>query len=351
MKAVRFHGVGEPLRIEDVPTPEPGIGEVLVRVAACGICASDLHIFDGSLPNASRPPVTPGHETSGTVAGVGDGVTDWTEGDRVSVFPGRRCGVCARCRNGGEVERCALSPSMGIDFDGGWAEFVAVPAECLVRVPDNVPLDQAAIICDAVGTPYNAVVEVAHLRPGERAAVFGIGGLGTHGVMIARLAGASFVAAIDTNAGARKRAEALGADLVIDPSATDPSAAIRDATGGEGVDVALDFVGANDVLKAAVRSLDVDGRAIVVGVGGDRIQLGPSSLFAISRTQLRGAYGYRRSHLETLLRLVSTGRLDLSGSVSATLPLDDANEGVAILSEKRNDPVRVLLVSTDSSAG
>jgi len=349
MKAVRFHGVGRPLTIEDLPVPEPSRDEVLVQVAACGICASDLHIFDGSLPNRGVVPFTPGHEPSGVIAGMGADVSGWSDGDRVSIFPGRRCGECMRCRAGGEVERCALSLTMGIDYDGAWAEYVAVPVASLVRVPDEVPLDQAAILCDAVGTPFNAIVDVAQVRPGERVAVFGVGGLGTHGVMIARLVGASFVAAVDPNAGARDRAKRLGADLVIDPLATDAAAVIKEAT-GEGVDVALDFVGANAVLKSAVKSLAVDGRAIVVGVGGDKIQLGPSALFAISRTQLRAAYGYSRAHLETLLSLVATGRLDLSGSISARLPLDDANDGVAMLSEKRGDPVRVVLVSELSSA-
>ncbi|HVL32904.1 MAG TPA: zinc-binding dehydrogenase [Actinomycetota bacterium] len=349
MKAVRFHGVGTELAVEDVPTPEPEPDEVLVKVAACGVCASDLHMFDGSLPVRGSFPVTPGHEASGTIAALGPAVSGWSEGDRVTIFAGKRCGACNRCRSGEAVDRCALPITMGIDYDGAWAEYVAVPASCLVRVPDSIPLDQAAILADAVGTPFNAVCEIGALKVGEKVALYGIGGLGTHGVMLARMAGASFIAAVDANAGARERAKRLGADIAIDPAVGRPSAQIREATGGEGVDLAIDFVGANAVLKEAVASLAIDGRAVIVGVSGERIQLGPSVTFAVFRNQLRSVMGYSRTQLETLVSLVESGRLDVSGSVSVRLPIEDAAEGVRILSEKRNDPVRVVLISSDSS--
>ena len=343
MRSVRFYGVGKPLEIEDRPVPEPKYDEVLVRIAACGICASDQHMFDGSLPTRGTPPFIPGHEASGTVERPGDGVDAWKEGDRVAIFPGKRCGECARCRNGEPVERCMFPRNMGIEYDGGWAEYVAVPQEALVRVPDPVPLDVAAILCDAVATPFNAVLDAGGLRPGERVAVFGVGGLGTHGVMLARLGGASFVAAVDTSPAARDRAKRLGADITIDPAVQKASDAIKEATGGEGVDLAIDFVGANSVLKQAVASLAIDGRAMITGVSGDRIQLGPSALFAVMRNKLLSVMGYQRTHLEALVSLVANGRLDVSGSISAHLPFEQAAEGVAILTEKRGDPVRVVL--------
>lgn len=351
MKAVRFYKVGEPLVVEDVPTPEPGRGEVLVKVAACGVCASDLHMFDGSLPIRGTPPVIPGHEASGTIAALGDGVRGWNEGDRVTIYAGKGCGVCRNCLAGQPVERCALPITMGIDYDGAWAEYVAVPATALVRVPDAVPFEVAAILADCVATPFNAVLDAGGLRAGERVAIFGVGGLGTHGVMLARMGGASFVAAIDPNRAARERARALGADVVIDPNDGPPARAIREATGGDGVDLAIDFVGANAVLKQAVASLAIDGRALIVGVGGERIQLGPSVTFAVFRTTLRGVMGYRRAHLETLVDLVAAGRLDVSASVSARLPIERAAEGVAMLSDTRKALVRVLLVSGDSFPG
>ncbi|MGH2728906.1 MAG: zinc-binding dehydrogenase [Actinomycetota bacterium] len=341
MRAVRFLAIGKPLEIVDVPDPQPGPGDVVVKVAACGICASDLHMMDGSLPVRTPPPVTPGHEASGVIAAIGAGVTGWKEGDRVTMYAGKPCMQCTACR-AGRLEGCLAPLTLGVDYDGAWADYVAVPAAACVRLPDAVSFEVGAILADCVATPFNAVVDVAQVKAGERVAVFGVGGLGTHAVQIARMAGAGFIAAIDPSAGARERARALGADLTAEPDGA--VAAIRAATGGEGVDVSLDFVGKNAVLKQAAASLAPWGRCVLVGVSGERIELGPSILFAVRKTRLIGSYGYRRDHLELLARLVESGRLDLSRSISATLPLEQAADGVEMLETKKGDPVRILLV-------
>lgn len=344
MRAIRFTGVGRPLELIHVPRPTPGAGQVRVRVAACGICASDVHMIDGSLPTRTAPPVTPGHEASGTIDAIGPGVAPgrWTEGDRVAIFAGRSCGHCHPCRRGRPVDDCLLPLTMGVDFDGAWAEEVIVPAASCVALPSAVPFDVGAILADAVATPFSAVVDTAALRVGERVAIFGVGGLGTHGVQIARLAGASFIAAVDPRPSARERALALGADLALAPEGA--ARAIRDATSGEGVDASFDFVGSNAALKQAVACLAPRGRCVVVGVGGERIELGPSVTFAARRSRLLGAFGYRPEHLEILGDLVATGRLDLSRSISDHLPLEAAAEGVQQLASKQGDPVRLVIV-------
>ena len=342
MRAVRFLGIGRPLEIVHVPHPEPGPGEVRVRVAACGICASDVHMIDGSLPTRTSPPVTPGHEASGTIEAIGPGAGLWREGDRVTIFAGRACGRCSACRSGRPLDECLLALTMGVDFDGAWAEEVVVSGAACVALPPAVPFDVGAILADAVATPFSAIVDTAALRVGERAAIFGVGGLGTHAIQLARLAGASFIAAVDPRASARERALALGADLAIEPEGA--ARAIRDATSGEGVDASFDFVGVNAVLKQAVACLAPGGRCVVVGVGGERIELGPSVTFAARRTRLLGAFGYRREHLAIFADLVATGRLDLSRSISAHLPLEDAIAGVEQLATKRGDPVRLVIV-------
>lgn len=341
MRAVRMIGIGKPLEVHDVPVPSPGPGEVVVRVAACGVCASDVHVLDGSLPAQPPLPVTMGHEPSGTVEAAGDGVAWPVPGDRVVMHAGKRCEACRPCLSGFGIEECLSVRTMGVDFDGAWADFVVVPASSCVGLPDSIPFDQGAILADAVATPYAAVVETGEVGPGDRVAVFGIGGLGTHAIQIARLCGASFVAAVEPRPSARERALALGADVALDPDGA--VAAIRDATRGEGVDAAFDFVGANAVVKATVASLARGGRAVIVGVGGEKISLGPSILFAVKHSQLRGAYGYRRSHIQSLVSLVQSGRLDLSASITAKLPLEDAAEAVDMLATKRGDPVRLVL--------
>jgi threonine dehydrogenase-like Zn-dependent dehydrogenase len=342
MIAVRFLAVGKPLEVVDAPTPEPGPGEVRVRVAACGVCASDVHMIAGTLPTRTPPPVTPGHESSGVISALGEGVRGWSRGDRVVIFGGKPCGACPPCRAGRAPEECWTPLTMGVDFDGAWAEEVVVPAGALSALPDVVPFEVGAILTDAVATPFAAVTETGGLRAGERMAVFGVGGLGTHAVQIARLAGASFVAAVDPRPGARERAAALGADLALDPDGA--VAAIRDATGGEGVDLAIECVGANEVLKSALASLAIGGRCVVVGVSGERMSLGSSIRFSFFRTKLLGHYGYQRRHLDTLIRLASSGRLDVSGSVSSLMPVEQAADAVEALASKRGDPVRIVLV-------
>ena len=185
------------------------------------------------------------------------------------------------------------------------------------------------------------MVETGAVRPGERVAIFGVGGLGIHAVQIARLCGAGLIVAVDPRAGARERALKVGADVAVSPD--DAKAALRAATGGEGVDVAFDFVGVNAVVKASVASLAPRGRCVLVGVGGERLELGPSVNFALRQTRLLGSYGYRAADLRALATLVERGRLDLSASISSRLPLEQAAEGVEALATKRGDPVRLVL--------
>jgi 2-desacetyl-2-hydroxyethyl bacteriochlorophyllide A dehydrogenase len=341
VRAVRFIGIGKPLEVVELPDPTPGPDEVVVKVAACGICASDLHMMDGSLPVRTPPPVTPGHEASGVISSIGSAVTGWELGDRVTIAAGKPCRECIACRDG-RFDSCLAPLTLGVDYDGAWADYVVTPAQTCVRLPDQVSFEVGAILADCVATPFNAVIDVAQIKAGERIAVFGIGGLGTHAVQIARMAGAGFIAAIDPLASARERARSLGADLTSEPDGA--VAAIRAATGGEGVDASFDFVGRNAVLKQAIASLAPNGRCIQVGVSGERIELGPSILFAVRKTRLIGSYGYRKEHLEQLARLVASGRLDLSGSISAKLPLEAAADGVEALETKRGDPVRIVLV-------
>lgn len=349
MQAARWHGPGSKILIEEVAVPDIGPGELLIRVAACGVCASDLHMFDGSLPTRGPIPVIPGHEAAGTVVGVGDATVGWAEGDNAAIFAGVGCGDCPPCQQGKEVESCWLAKCLGIDRDGAWADYIAVPAVNCVKVPDGVSLEQAAILCDAVGTPYNALLDAGALRAGESVAIFGVGGLGTHGVMLAKLAGASTILAVDPLPAARERALKLGADHALDPNDGDTSKKIKELTGWRGVDLAIDFVGVNAVLKRAVASLALDGRCILVGVSGERIELGPSVIFAGLRSTLRGIMGYRREHLEKLVDLVATGRLDVSGSVTHRFALADAEAGVQTLSDKSGSVVRVVLIPSASS--
>ncbi len=341
MLAARFDSSDRSLELKDVPRPDPGPLEVVVKVDSCGICLSDVHLIDGSIP-APKKVITPGHESAGVVTKVGELVEGWQEGDPVVIMAGRNCMRCARCR-GGRFEQCLALELMGFHYDGAWAEYVVVPFFALSRAPKGIDLEQAAILVDAVATPYAALSERAALRPGETVGLWGIGGLGTHAVQIARLLGASLIVAIDPLPSARERALKLGADVALDPGEVDVEWEMRSLTDDLGLDVAVDLVGSNEVLKQAVGSLARGGRAVMVGLSMEPIQLEPSILFGVQRHALLGHLGYAKRHLDELIKLLETHRLDLSASISDIISLTEIAEGVRRLAEKDGDPVRIVV--------
>ena len=341
MRAARFDAATRRLDVVDVPIPVPGPNEVLVRVEACGICLSDVHLLEGTLPGP-LPVVTPGHEAAGTVAEVGDLVPGWVPGDRVLLAGGRNCGTCRWCVRG-RFEECEAFEIMGFDYDGAWAQYVVVPYAALTGVPDGLPFPQAAVLADAVSTPYAALTERAALRPGEAIGLWGIGGLGVHAVQVARMVGAGPIVAVDPLASARERALRLGADHALDPTAVDVVEEVRRITGGRMLDVAVDLVGANVVLAQAAASLGRFGRCVMVGLSLDDVALGPGVFFGVQSQSLLGHLGYKKRHLDELVTLVELGRLDVSGSVSDVMPLEDVARGVERLTSKQGDPIRLVV--------
>ena len=341
MQAARFIAPHQPLELVEVPRPIPGPLEVLVKVEACGICLSDVHLLDGSIPPVAQP-VIPGHEASGTIAAIGELVTGWREGQRVTLMGGRPCGKCEMCTRG-RLDDCVAFEIMGFHYDGAWAEYISIPFFALSPVPDGVPTEQAAIVADAVATPYAALTETAALRPGETIALWGIGGLGTHAVQIARIVGAGLIIAVDPLESSRSRALSLGADAAIDPTQSDVVSEIRALTNGVGVDVAVDLVGSNAVMKEGASCLARAGRLVMVGLSIEPLLLGPGILLGVQSQSVLGHLGYQRRHLDDLLTLVANKRLDLSASISDVIDLQDINDGVRRLAAKEGDPVRILV--------
>ncbi|MCW2867814.1 MAG: zinc-binding dehydrogenase [Marmoricola sp.] len=342
MRAQRLDTSTLTFEVTDVPVPEPGPGEVLVKVAFCGICHSDLSLLDGTFPAMGPRVITQGHEASGTIAALGPEVVGWELGDRVVPAAGRPCGQCAYCRRA-EYGRCTALQLMAFAYDGGWAEYTVAQALGLTRIPDNVSMEQAAILADAVSTPYGAVVHTAELRIGESVGVWGAGGVGTHVVQLARLSGATPIVAVDLDETVRQRALDLGADLALDSRDPDLAAKIAELTGGLGLDVAFDAVGISVTFEQALASLGNGGRLVGVGMSDQQLSLGMSMLFSLSRKQVRGHLGYEAADIGVLARLVSTGRLDLSRSISGVVSLEDVAEGIRILKEREGSPVRILV--------
>jgi 2-desacetyl-2-hydroxyethyl bacteriochlorophyllide A dehydrogenase len=342
MRAARFYAVGEPLRIDEVDAPAPGPGEVRVAVEACGICGTDLHVaVDGTIPLASTPIIL-GHEAAGVVAEVGAAVGSWQPGDRVAIFPNVACGRCSACRRGREV-LCPAAQVLGINRAGAFAESLTVPASCLLSLPAAVPFPVGAILADAVSTAYRAVAHRGRLEAGERVAVFGCGGLGIHGIKIAKLLGAAQVIGVDVAAGALRRATEAGTSHVVDASAGDAARQIRALTEGDGGDLAVEFVGLAASVTEAMRSLRRGGRLVVAGVGGDRVPLPPLRSFVGGELAVLASMGFDREEVEAVIRLVASGQLDVASSVTDVIPLESINEGFRRAFAKEGDPVRIVV--------
>ncbi|MDT0445816.1 zinc-binding dehydrogenase [Streptomyces johnsoniae] len=344
MPAGRLDVAAGRFAVEEVPVPEPGPGEVLIEVRAAGVCLSDAHLIDGSL----RPlylageKVTLGHEVAGVVHAAGPRlVGDWAPGRRVLLAAGQSCGVCPSC-----VRRrpCPRVLTRGVDYDGGWARYALAREDTLVPIPDGLPFEQAAIIPDAVSTPYAAVVGTAGVRPAQSVGIWGAGGLGAHAVRLARLAGAVPVIAVDPLPVARERALAFGADAALDPAAPDFTAAVLRATGGAGLDVALDVAGVPAVREQAAAVLGAAGVLVLVGLTHAPLTITQGTRFSYLGNQVRGHYGSGPGHIEELIRLATTGRLDLGPSVSGLVPLTEAPHAVERLTSGADRPVRLVLV-------
>lgn len=332
MLAGRLNVKARELTMKRVPVPEPGHGQVRIKVEAAGVCLSDVHLIDGTLtPLFLRgDEVTLGHEVAGTVDVLGEGV----EG----VEPGQRVLLQA-----GEEDRAGTVLTRGVDYDGGWAEYALARQDTVVPIPDDLPFEQACIIPDAVSTPWAAVSTTANMRPGESVAVWGVGGLGAHAVQLLRLAGAAPVIAVDPSPEARDRAADLGADVVLDPGVDDFEQQVTAATGQPGLDVAFDFAGVPPVRDQALGVLGKKGRLVVVGLANQPVTIPSDTFFAYMQQQVLGSYGSEPAHVEELVKLTDQGRLDLNRSVSDVMPLSEAREAVERLERKEGNPVRLIL--------
>ncbi|MEU3897476.1 zinc-binding dehydrogenase [Streptomyces sp. NPDC045251] len=332
MLAARLHVPSRTLRLEEVPRPQPGPGEVLVKVEAAGVCLSDVHLIDGTLTPLllQGDTVTLGHEVSGTVAEVGAGVTAWSPGQRVVLYAG-------------EV-RDGVTYTRGVDYDGGWAEYALSAETALTPLPDAIPFEQGAIIPDAVSTPWGAITETGAVRPAEAVGVWGVGGLGVHAVQLLRAVGACPVVAVDPSPVARERALAAGADLALDSADPELRQAVRAVTGGAGLAAAFDFAGVPPVREQALSVLAPKGRLVLVGLTDKPLTVTDGTRFSYLQQRILGHYGSDMPvALPQLLRMVQGGRLDFSGSISGVLPLAEAAEAVARLEKKEGDPIRLIL--------
>jgi D-arabinose 1-dehydrogenase-like Zn-dependent alcohol dehydrogenase len=318
MKAVRLIEIGKPLEMQEIPIPALSEQDVLVRIKAAGICHSDVHYRAGT--SAVGPlPQTIGHEVAGVVEEVGTGVRRVQIGDRVCLHYLLSCGRCHFCRNGHE-QFCPQGEMIGKHTDGGYAEYITVPARNAVRLPDEVSFEHGAIMMCSSSTSFHALRK-ARLQAGETVAIFGAGGLGMSAVQLARTMGALAVYAVDINADKLALAERSGA-IPIYAGQADPVVEIQRLTAGRGVDVALEVIGLKETMEQAVRSLAVLGRAAVVGIGDRPFEIDSYRDLLGREAEVIGCSDHTLWELEVLIEYARQGRLDLSHVVARTIPLD-----------------------------
>ena len=333
----------EKFEYKDIEVPEIKPNEVLIRVAACGICGSDVHGMDGS-SGRRIPPIVMGHEAAGTISEVGSNAGEqWKIGDRVTFDSTVYCGECWHCRRG-EVNLCDDRMVLGVSCDdyrryGAFAEYVAVPAHILYRLPDNITFEQAAMV-EAVSVAVHAV-ERTPVHLGDSAVVFGGGMIGLLCLQTLKAAGCGFTAVVDLDAGKLETAKKLGADLCVNPSERDAPEAIREATGGRGADIAMEAVGIAPTMQGAIASLRKGGSCTLVGNLAKTVEM-PLQEVVTRQISLIGTCASAGEY-PACLDLIARGVIDVDSLISEVKPLDEGAEWFARLHKGAEGLTKVIL--------
>jgi (R,R)-butanediol dehydrogenase/meso-butanediol dehydrogenase/diacetyl reductase len=340
MKALRWHGRKD-LRYEDVPEPSPEPGQLKIQVKLAGICGSDLKVYDDNLNllNADNVPLTIGHEFAGKVAEVGEGVTDFKVGDRVSGVGYWFCGECFYCKNG-IYNLCLQSDFMGITRDGCMAEYLIAPSYACYKLPDSVS-DEAGALVEPLAVAIHALRQ-GKVSPGDTVAILGDGAIGLCTLLAARVAGASEIYMVAKHKGRGKIASAMGATEVIYLSDGDPVQRLQNLTGGLGADIAVECVGRPDTPQLAVELARRGGTAVIVGLFEQPGTFDFSSM-TFSEKTLVGSSIYVHEG-RTAVALLADGRIDPASLITSKVPLKDAVEmGFEELIKNKEKNIKILL--------
>lgn len=333
MKVVQLIQIGQPLKSREIAVPEIADGDVLVAIKAAGICHSDAHYRSGTT-SVSELPLTLGHEIAGVVEKTGAHVDNVREGDRVCLHYLVTCGTCRHCKAGRE-QFCLTGEMLGKNRNGGFAEYISVPVKNVFLLPDDIPFEHGAIMMCSSTTSYHALMK-ARLNKGESVAIFGVGGLGMAAIQLARSFGASKVYAIDLNVSKLNLAKQLGA-IPIDASIKDPIKELYRLTKGEGVDVALELVGLPKTVGQAIESLALFGRAALVGLGDNPVEINSYKNLIRKEAEIIGVSDHLTEEIPHLIELVRNGSLDLSSTLTQKIQLSDKEINKVLDSLQRFD--------------
>ena len=340
MRAVRLVQVGNPLEVQDVPLPEIGASDVLIRVAAAGICHSDAH-YRAGISKIDNLPLTLGHEVAGCVEEIGSAVTHIKAEDRVCVHYLVHCGSCEFCVRGFE-QFCRGGQMIGKHRDGGYAEFIKVPDANAFLLPDEIPFEGGAIMMCSSATALHALNK-ARFKAGESIAIFGFGGLGFSALQLAGAFDCGYIYVVEINPTKLASAASMGA-IAIDARSADPVDQIKEATAGRGVDVAIELIGSAKTVRQAVLCLAPLGRAAVVGLTAESMSLHPYSELINREAEIIGVSDHLASELPTLIEFACSGKLRFPPETLRVVDLDAAQINAALDSLQDSiDHVRTVI--------
>ncbi|RKY85696.1 hypothetical protein DRQ09_06935 [candidate division KSB1 bacterium] len=341
MRAAVFYGPSQPLKVEEIEKPKIKDNEILVKVAGCGVCHTDLHYIDHGVPTFKKPPIILGHEPSGIVTETGKNVKNFKEGDRVLLPAVLTCGICEFCRTGRE-NICQNMMMFGNHIDGAYAEYVVAPAKDAFHLPEEIPLEEGSIIADAISTPFHAVKNRAEVKPGDTVVVYGCGGVGINVVQIANAVGGSVIA-VDIQDGKLEWAKKLGASYVINPDKEENiGKKIKKLTGG-GADIAIEAIGKPETIQAAFSTLRKGGRLVIVGYSAKDVLLSAPKIMFFEM-EVVGSLGCRPVDYPKCIELARTGKIKIKELVTNKFPLDKINDALDLLRSKDEHSLRSIIV-------
>lgn len=344
MKAYVYYEAGVPWKLEDVPDPQPGYGEVLIKIDAAGVCGTDVGYRFGHT-KLRVIPLIPGHEIAGTVVQTGADAEGVQIGDRVCVHYILSCARCRHCNTGND-NRCRNRISIGTHVSGGFAEYIVVPARNAFKLPDTISFEEGAIIGCAVTTAYHAV-HFGQLVDGDTVVVFGLGGVGLQVIKWARFAGAARVIAVDIMEAKLAVAQNFGADVVINALRNKPSQKVREITDGYGADMAFECAGHPDSMREALLCIQgksgyESGRLVGVAAFLDKIVIDQPLMFREGAFLRSG--DHTREDLRTVIDLVGSGRVDVLEAITHRISFGDLERPLNLLKRREGNVIRAVLV-------
>lgn len=325
MRAVVWNGPGSTLSLQDIPIPKAGPGEAVIEIQASGLCRSDLAIAKGKMLLKNWPLVL-GHQASGIVYEVGDGVESFKIGDRVVSTPDIPCYRCYYCKMG-RTNLCRNLKRLGFEVNGSDAEFVLAPGKSLIRLPDNISFDQGAISVDAVASMYHALIGQAQVRRGDKVVLLGIGGMGIQAIEMARLYGVSTLVTsrYDKRLGFAKK---LGADVLVNTTKQEIVKEVIAFTSGKGADIVVDSIGGSGTMKQAIDILRPGGKIMVIGLNEPEFTM-PYINVVMLEAQMIGSRAATKQDVIETIELIAADKLH--PVVSDSYPLSDFQAGFDVL--------------------